>query len=1157
MTARFSHLRFFAATLLMVVLGTSSLIVADTLAENFSGPNNSGPSGWQAVNAPKEGHWIRRDGFLFSGDGRTVDSGYSFLILDAERLGAAADYTVSTKVWMTSSTGRVLLLGRWVDPQTHYQAIFETNSSTDRHVRLERLNRGRRDILGEYKQADLPRMEGKTKDDAPVTFSFSVQGDRLQAIVEGRVVLDVVDPSPLLSGTVGIGQYQAQLLLDDASVEFSASAETGSGTFFLVLDPTQLSGGIDQLSKELADRRITNTAKVNDSGATKIVVGPFRTKQLAEAQIEPLKAMGLSNVGLTDKMAPAEAAPAPAAPAPVPTPEAQVVMAPIDTPSIATGQPAFGEKPGPFVPPATPPGTPTPGKMRTFFSVRIASVDNAQLATSLKDKMIADGYTAPVMVYQEGAKFNVYYGDFSQQSEASQAKTQLIDEGYTNAQVLQLNVPDALVPDVIKKSDTYRNLAPGVRSDMDRLIELEMREKSGSNMTMEMVREMAELQSKLSEELRAVNQEQSKQLTSLTESVKSVQASAAQAQANARKIKDLRSPFLAAINEQNFTRADQIVKEAQAIDPDDKEVRFMEERLREAQNEFEVDKDARKDLNDLIARAREAQGKDDWVTAQQFWNDVLAFHRTSVLTADIQSTAQSNLDICQREIRKKEADQSKFNKRTIMMIAGITGAVIIIGGSFLYWTLTNRRRVVRIMEEALPEMALPALDLGGAAGVPQLEAPKILALPDPSQTGANGAQPSSTPGPRPAGPARPTIQPASRPTPGTLGPSRPSPAASTPEPVLAAAPPAPPAPPPAPKLSEPESRGSANPSPTTPARPTALPKVELPPLPAAPPLPAISPAPTPKKEEKPKLDLGGLPDLPEFEGIMGGANPVLKPLTPATGGPFDLHDAPTKMDIEAAYAPTQMNTIPVGNPFAAPAAPMPPRPSGEVPAPTDSQQALRRASLAASMGESSSMMNAGDGPIFSQNFQDTPVGKKPDNWEGQFDISTLEVVDTTNLGTGNRPARALKYEKKTANGQVYYHCGIPNARGRVSFEFDLCCLEKNRYLLGIYLEKDKDFRRSLHTIVHLANPRGPASLRLHGTPTNYNMGQWVHVRFDINMHRNTFSAFVDGNKILENEAVDNMPDSINTIAIRDNHPTTGTLLISNLQVYRTPGDDKK
>ncbi|MCX7766270.1 MAG: hypothetical protein N2246_06160, partial [Candidatus Sumerlaeia bacterium] len=125
--------------------------------------------------------------------------------------------------------------------------------------------------------------------------------------------------------------------------------------------------------------------------------------------------------------------------------------------------------------------------------------------------------------------------------------------------------------------------------------------------------------------------------------------------------------------------------------------------------------------------------------------------------------------------------------------------------------------------------------------------------------------------------------------------------------------------------------------------------------------------------------------------------------------------------------------------------------------------------------------------IFEQNFDDEPAGQPPKGWANRYDYATLVVTDET---PAPNSTHCLKYEKKSGAGSAFYSCRFPDARGTVQVEFDLRCDEKNKYLLGVYIEKDGDFRQSIHTIIHRTEAQTAPSLRIHGEPVPYLFGTW-------------------------------------------------------------------
>jgi hypothetical protein len=144
----------------------------------------------------------------------------------------------------------------------------------------------------------------------------------------------------------------------------------------------------------------------------------------------------------------------------------------------------------------------------------------------------------------------------------------------------------------------------------------------------------------------------------------------------------------------------------------------------------------------------------------------------------------------------------------------------------------------------------------------------------------------------------------------------------------------------------------------------------------------------------------------------------------------------------------------------------------------------------------------------------------------------------------------MRFEKRSGSGSAYFSCRFPEIEGKVGVEFDLRCDDKNKYLLGFYIEKDEDFRQSIHTIVHRTSPQVSPTLRVQGEPTQYSLGTWRHMKYEIDLKSNTVNGFVDGTLVASGVKLATPPSSVNTLSIRDNLATTGILLIDNIRIYK-------
>lgn len=190
---------------------------------------------------------------------------------------------------------------------------------------------------------------------------------------------------------------------------------------------------------------------------------------------------------------------------------------------------------------------------------------------------------------------------------------------------------------------------------------------------------------------------------------------------------------------------------------------------------------------------------------------------------------------------------------------------------------------------------------------------------------------------------------------------------------------------------------------------------------------------------------------------------------------------------------------------------------------------------------------ANNGLYFEQTFEEETTGKQPRGWQGEYDYATL-LVDDQSPAQGS--GRCLKFEKRSGAGSANYVCQFPKASGRVIVEFDMRCDDKNKYLLGFYIEKDEDFKQSVHTIVHRTDTKSQPSLRIQGEPIPYELGTWRHIKYDLNLLAGLVNAFVDGLQVVKDAKLPTNPAYVNTLSIRDNLATVGVLLLDNIRIYK-------
>ncbi len=144
----------------------------------------------------------------------------------------------------------------------------------------------------------------------------------------------------------------------------------------------------------------------------------------------------------------------------------------------------------------------------------------------------------------------------------------------------------------------------------------------------------------------------------------------------------------------------------------------------------------------------------------------------------------------------------------------------------------------------------------------------------------------------------------------------------------------------------------------------------------------------------------------------------------------------------------------------------------------------------------------------------------------------------------------IAYEKSKGAGKVYYSSNFPNTSGIINVEFDLRCNNKNKFLLGFYIEKDEDFQQSVHTKILLSETQTTPTIHIHGEPAPYLLGSWAHLRYVIDLPKGLVNGYIDGTHIARDLRLPQAPKHLNTLAIRDNINTTGELLIGNIKIEK-------
>ena len=805
---------------------------------------------------------------------------------------------------------------------------------------------------------------------------------------------------------------------------------------------------------------------------------------------------------------------------------------------------------------------------------------NQQAADSLKEALLDDDYLNVEVVTQPDGKMRVLMGSFPTEADAKKLSNLLNSEGYAQASVVTAQSAASVAPgEAMPTLSTYQlaGLTPGQQQEMLKLLRELSAAQSGKAMSID---EAQDLRSR-------VKQAQSGSMGNILSTARQSQQETVDKK---RQIDGLYNAFREALMNQKWEEAQAKLDEVRALAPDDPLLTMRQMRLDNQRKGGSTTDSPSGNLVELRRLADEAFEKGDLKGA-------LARYQTLLANKPSDSELANRIgEINNRLQPRKEADAetgsgTMSSLPTWVMWGG--GALLVIVLILAVMQFINMRREKELINEvkgmsssskkekaaAEPKTkragrsSITGAAAGGLAGTSALSGMDAFApMPDPIDTPpvaeTSEAEVEELPAlddrksPRfheaPAGEPDLLVLPDFAPTPPAGMTSRtPTP---TPAPVAEPAPtPAPPTPEPMEEapvamgdsidLSNFDFSSLVSPS-ATPAAGTSTPADDSPFGPgglnlddlvganqqASAPLAASAGVPLPEGMELPDL---GIPPMPTpGEGIASLSLP--EELVPANPGPPE--------PLPAGFEETaKLDTLPASEqPVTAPEN-TESIPAAAEPTPTTVAKEPTPAAVETPKVEPPVVPAAPAGPevFFKQDLTEVPVGQKPADWQGEYDYASLLVSEEN---PPNGAGKYLKFEKRTGAGSANYTLRFPNAAGRVMVDFDLRCDDKNKYLLGFYVEKDEDFKQSVHTIVHRIDSKTPPTLRIQGEPIGYELGAWRHIRFELNLLSGTVTALVDGKQVVRDAKLPSNPSFVNTLSIRDNLATTGVLCLANIQV---------
>lgn len=783
------------------------------------------------------------------------------------------------------------------------------------------------------------------------------------------------------------------------------------------------------------------------------------------------------------------------------------------------------------------------------FRVQVGEFPDRRQAEGLQQTLMGDDY-AGVDIVEDGGVYRVVIGVFATERDAQKLLDQLRGDGYSFAKTIETReVQTGVKPTAIEQKEIVlpaeaQQLSPEEQEKAKDLIRIREKASAGLASADEIVQ--------LREELKKLRSEVANVVKIVTTNE----------QANREKLKKMRpiqEKFNNAILNKNLQEAEQALEELRAIDPNDSAIPFYIAQLNTLRTGATAQgqrSDDQKRLQQLISEAKaslEAKRFDDAQTA------LVSAKVIDPANPEVEKLSKQ-LSEARRQAIPQQAPAST-SKQILLIYVGAGLLLIIVGTLAIYVFVTSRRE--RKLIEEVQHLTAGAAAASSASPVGE----KVSPLPTPSAP-AKEEKPKQEKKkeqvqetPKLAGAPGLSGVPSALGGVGALNTSILSQVAVTqpepePEEVEKSAPEifrSEAAPGEAIQETRPpgeadvlvlndivtSSQKDVESQTVSTESEVKLPDIEIP-------LPELDTQTVSESSSGssglPNLDSLGSVDLEELLGGKKETESEGVAMTPASQSTVNIHEEITVSPVEEGTPEQPVSPPPVAS-QSQPAATSEPTPASAFDA-TTKLPAVEEPSPA----QQPSAVAQGKKIVFQQTFDDEEPGAPPQGWQGEYDYATL-VVDTTSPAPGSKAC--LKFEKRTGAGSAHYACHFPKATGLVTVEFDIRCDEKNKYLLGFYIEKDEDFKQSVHTIIHRLDSRSQPTLRVQGEPVPYELGTWRHVKYELNLLSGTATAYVDGQEVVRDAKLASNYGYVNTLSIRDNLATTGILYLDNIIIYQS------
>ncbi len=1110
------------AVFLIAGMAQAQVLFSDT----FTGMDGSKPQHWVTLNAPAVGFWYLQNGQFATGNGDDILGTYSYALINVPGAADWTDYQVQVDAWMLApqANGKTILVGRWQDPNNHYEGYLETYQGK-RVLTIEKVSGGNRIMLA--KAVDgvsgvtiSPIERGKSPADSK-HFVLSFKGSQISLSYAGAVSISATD-AEFSRGTGGIGQWDNFLFFDNVIVQ-----NLGAPVQALAISPA---APPEQPMPEVPAAPAPPPPS-EEAGATyRITIGTQLDETIAQRLKKQLEGWGYAPVHLIQA-----------------DQGVNVLQGNYLSTNEAERAKQFlteeGLSPGDIVTMAGGAAQLAAGGGATVqknFRVMVNEFGREPDARNLKDQLESDGY-AGIDIVEDMNRYIVYVMQFATESEAKKLASVLTQDGYRASRVAEVaeRLPVTPPPTLAKpKATPAQPIIPEtVRAEWQQLTSKE-RERVIETIRLEQVLRSGDV---LAQEVIDLKRRFEQLTEGQKQIVRLIREKTEEQTRIQQQVLRLFDQVEKAMDEQNWDRAEAYLVQVREIDPFNPKIELKEGVIKNLRQNILFDgqdKFVASMRNEQISAAKKSAQE---LEQQGNLEAAIAKWESVKMLVDMKGSehrnALENVGRLRGKIEtQRRADDLRRSRQEYITYA-IAGLLVVLILITVLIMVRSRRRDRELLRQVQELTMQPPLEL--AEGKAPLE------IPEPTKRRPLGRKKPS----KPKVEEEPAPPPEPAPIPETLDEQIPEPepipeipseeeiiidtvSLDQTEPVTTQIP-----------------AGEIEEEPVEKVAPAPAEDEKITPVEMEPDV-MLEPTPSEDKEKEEEKKEEPLYSSITLDGIDLG------PTTPEeTGGEEkSTSDIDVDMGIDELLsaglpgapekAPDETQKIPPAEEEPRPLAEQPePQAPAKEEIPSPAPGAAPKPDDITTQEEEPAVAKA----VYEQNFDNEPLGEKPKNWTGDYEYASL-VVSNQSPVPGSK--QHLKCEKKTGAGSAYYTCKFPDVTGEIEIEFDIRCDDKNKYLLGFYIEKDNDFRQSIHTIIHRTETKAKPTLRIQGEPTPYELKTWRHVRYLINLHNGTVNGYVDNDLVADNVKLASPPRKLNSLSIRDNLATIGVLLIDNVKIIK-------